>query len=311
MLACCSIGLADGARAQRSERLDVVHEHRGKPVKLKVELQFPEQSGEKLPAILISHGSAGVSDNRERAYAREFLKLGVAAAIVDSYMARGVGSTARDQGAVSAHEMLVDAVETLRVMARHPRVDPERVGLVGFSKGGTVVIKAALQRYVAPLAKGEAGFAVLVALYPWCGDFALDFRPAGSRVSTLLGSDDTYSGTAACLEYGKKLQQASANATVKVYASAKHGWDVPGPAVWSDPKGQNQSKCIYDEIERNTWVERVSQIKVVENNKPTGNRPKALARCMTLGVSGGYNRQAHTETLQDIRTLVRDAFRLK
>ena len=194
-------------------------------------------------------------------------------------------------------------------MARHPRVDPERVGLVGFSKGGTVVIKAALQRYIAPPAKGETGFAVLVAFYPWCDDFALDFRPAGSRVSMLLGSDDTYAGTAARLEYGKKLQQAGANVTVEV--SANHGWDVPGLPAWSDRKGQNHSKCIYDEIERNTWVERASQIKVVENNKPTGNRPKALARCMTLGISGGDNRQAHTETLQDIRTLVRDAFRLK
>ena len=174
-----------------------------------------------------------------------------------------------------------------------------------------MAVKAALQRSMAPLSKGEGQFSLLIAVYPWCGDFPLDFRSSGTAIHILLGSDDTYTRTEACLEYVKKLEQGGANVTVKIYPRAKHGWDVPGPADWSDPQGQNASKCFYDEIEPGTWIERGSRIKVMENHKPTGNRDKALSKCMTLGVSGGYSQQVHSETLQHIRAVLRETFRLR
>jgi hypothetical protein len=55
---------------------------------------------------------------------------------------------------------------------------------------------------------------------------------------------------------------------------------------------------------------RRSKITVMEGNKPTGGRAKAVARCMTRGVSGGYSREAHTQSLKDIGGFVREAFRL-
>jgi acetyl esterase/lipase len=138
-----------------------------------------------------------------------------------------------------------------------------------------------------------------------------DFRPAESSVYMLLGAEDTYVGTESCREYGNRLKAGGGNVVVKTYPKAKHGWDVPGPANWFVDQGQNYSKCVYDEIKKGTWVERTSKVVVRENDKPTGNAGQALARCMTLGVRGGYNRETHLESTADIRGYMREAFGLK
>jgi dienelactone hydrolase len=273
----------------------------------------PVKRGEaKIPAMIVVHGSGRVRDAREFAYAREFNAIGVAAVVIDSFTPRGIKSTVRDQSAVSSYDMLVDAVSTLKVIAKHPAIDPARIGMIGYSKGGTVAVKLALQRYVQPLTGGEARFATLIAMYPWCGDMPLDFRPASAApLHMLLGADDRYVGVEGCKEYGKKFAGAGGNLTLKIYPGAQHGWDTPGATHWSDAAGQNSKNCVYDEISPGTWIERSSKIKVTENNRPTATAKSATAHCMTLGVSGGYDAAARTQSMQDIRGFVREAFKLQ
>ncbi|MGH6725875.1 MAG: dienelactone hydrolase family protein [Pseudolabrys sp.] len=295
-----------------AETFKVESRFRGQPLMIPAQLLLPEKRGNgKLPAMIIMHGSGGVRE-RERSYAREFNALGVAAVIIDSFSPRGVKSTVRDQSPVSSYDMVVDAVSTLKAVAQRTEIDPARIGMIGFSKGGTVVIKAALRRYVEPLAAGEARFALLIAMYPWCGDLPLDFHAAsGAPLHMLLGERDIYVGTESCKEFGKKYADAGGDLALKIYAGAQHDWDVPGSVHWVVRDGQNQSKCIYDEIVPGTWVERSSRIKIVEDNKRTGNLKKALAHCMTLGVSGGYDASTRARSLEDIRAYTRAAFHLQ
>jgi dienelactone hydrolase len=198
----------------------------------------------------------------------------------------------------------------LLTLARHPAIDPDRIGVIGFSKGGTVVIKTALRRYAEPLTKNQAGFALGIAVYPWCNDYPLDMRATSAPLYVLSGSNDTYVSVPGCLDYAKRVQDAGGKVTTRTY-KGKHGWDTPGAADWTDKQGENQSKCFFDEVSRGTWVERGSKVVVMENNKPTGNSSKAVATCMTRGVSGGYSREAHLASLEDIRGFMRDALRLK
>ncbi len=69
----------------------------------------------------------------------------------------------------------------LKTVARHSAIDPARIGLIGFSKGGSVAIKAALRRYTRDT--GETHFAFLIALYPWCGELPIDFTPSGAPIA--------------------------------------------------------------------------------------------------------------------------------
>jgi dienelactone hydrolase len=305
-----ALGFVNVASAQRGESLDVVTRFRGQSLKIGADLLMPPDHGSPVPAMIILHGSGGINARREYAYADEFLKLGIASIVVDSFSPRGVKSTVEEQTQVRSVDMLADVVSVLKVVARDRRIDRTRVGLIGFSKGGTVATKAAMRRYIEPLTAGGERFSILIGVYPWCGDFPLDLRSTAAPLHMLLGGNDTYAAPGSCRELEKKMKALGAVVSAKVFPGAKHGWDTPGPAHWSNPRGENQSNCIYDEIAKGTWIERGSKIKVVENGKPTGDAAKALARCMTRGVSGGYDREAHSESMQDVRGLLRAAFRL-
>ena len=159
--------------------------------------------------------------------------------------------------------------------------------MIGFSKGGTVVVKSALRRYVEPLAGEDARFALLIAMYPWCGDLPLDFHAAsGASLHMLLGEQDHYAGTESCKEFGEKFRAAGGNVTLKVFSGAQHDWDVPGFAHWSDAAGQNSSKCVYDEVSPGTWVERGSKITARGKHPADGEQwPKgSRVHCMTTAV---------------------------
>ena len=55
-----------------TERIALPREHRGKPVTVTGELLLPPGTG-RVPAMVIHHGSGGVSAEREGRYAREML----------------------------------------------------------------------------------------------------------------------------------------------------------------------------------------------------------------------------------------------
>jgi len=51
-------------------------------------LLLPPASAGKVPAMVVSHGSGGVSEGREHWWARELVKQGIAATVVDSFTPR-------------------------------------------------------------------------------------------------------------------------------------------------------------------------------------------------------------------------------
>jgi hypothetical protein len=55
----------------------------------------------------------------------------------------------------------------LELLAKHPRIDARRIGIIGGSRGGVVALYASLKRFQRMYAP-PAQFAVYVALYPPC-----------------------------------------------------------------------------------------------------------------------------------------------
>lgn len=303
--------IAGAQPGARREVVTIESGTHGKQAKVSAELFLPDlPAGSKAPVMLIMHGSAAPRERRENAYAEEFLKLGVAAAIINSFALRGIKSTVRDQSQVSSTDMMIDAVNVMRVVAARPDVDASRIGLIGFSKGGSVAVKAALKRYEKFVDKRGHEFSFLIAMYPWCGDMPFDFTPTGASLFMMLGEADTYAGVSACEEFGERLKKNGGDVTVKVFANAEHDWDTPDRERWSIANGENFSQCIYDEVEPGTWVERKSLIKIEQGGKRTGRSKEAHAHCVTLGVSGGYSAKTHRESTELIKTIIRQKFGL-
>ena len=67
-----------------------------KPVTITAELRIPRRGTERLPAVVLLHGSGGVSGFIDD-WAREINTLGVATFTLDSFTGRGLVNTAADQ----------------------------------------------------------------------------------------------------------------------------------------------------------------------------------------------------------------------
>jgi dienelactone hydrolase len=290
---------------QAREALTFARDHRGKPIQVPGQLLLPMGSG-KVPAMVIHHGSGGLSEAREYRYARELVSMGVAALVIDSFKPRGISSTVSDQSAVSALEMADDAFAALKALAMHPRVDAAKIGIVGFSKGGTVALLSAHERRAARAGLApDLRFALHVPVYPACSSHYLRPKTSGAPIMMLLGGADTYVGVTPCTDYAEKLKAENAKVEVKIYAGAPHGFD--GDRAYSVATGENWSRCIFEEQADGSWKERVSgQTTNDRQGRPIeAGRKAALAACRSKGVSGGPNAEAKAAAMNDLKEAVR------
>lgn len=288
---------------QTSEPIRLARQHRGVAVEVTATLVLPAGTG-RVPAIVIHHGSGGVSEAREWHYARELVKLGVAALVIDSFTARGVRSTVRDQSTVTVLDMTGDAFAALARLAQHPRIDAERIGIVGFSKGGTVAVQTALARRAARALPEGPRFALHVAFYPGCSSHDYQPRTTGAPVIMLLGAEDTYVGVAPCTEYADKIRAAGSSVEVTIYPGAKHGFD--GVRDYSNARGENWSGCLFEEHADGSWRERRSgEVTFANGRRVEEGRRAALAGCRTYGVTGGPDPAARAAAMSALTAAVR------
>jgi dienelactone hydrolase len=95
------------------------------------------------PAVLLLHGTASDKDEVGEMYARlaqKLGRLGYASLRIDF---AGSGDSKLPQTAFTYTEEVADTKTALGWLARHPRIDRNALGLVGFSQGGRVAATVA------------------------------------------------------------------------------------------------------------------------------------------------------------------------
>jgi len=189
-------------------------------------LYLPPGAG-RGPAMVVAHGSGGVSRGREGAWAARLVAQGVAAFVVDSFGPRGIRSTATDQGQLSTAANVADALHALPLLATHPRIDPARIGVMGFSRGGQVALFSALEPFRRAVLGDGPRFALHIAFYPGCSVPYIPRAVSPAPIAMLLGSDDNYTPAAHCLRYAEQLRALGAAVETRVFPGAQHGFDSP------------------------------------------------------------------------------------
>src|ERR1043165_1875294 len=118
----------------------------GKPAGIAGQLRIPKAGTDKLPAIILVHGSGGLSALADQ-WAKNLNSIGLAVLVLASFAGRNITSTVTDQSQLDHLAMMVDAYRALDVLAQHPRIDPARVAVIGFSKGAVASVYSATQRF--------------------------------------------------------------------------------------------------------------------------------------------------------------------
>lgn len=286
--------LASGvAEAQvTKEEITAPSRHRGKEIILPAEAYFPDQTSQNLPAMVIWHDSGGLQNEHEYAYARELVKIGVVAVIPDSFTPRGIKNTIIDQSQVNTPELSIDAFRLLRKLQQHPRIDPSRIGIMGFSKGATLAVGVSLNYYGKHFTNPKERYALHVALYPNCSTQYLDTKMIGGPLYMILGEADTYTPMGPCIEFGGKLRAAGGRVEIFTLPKAKHSWDT-GTRDW-EITGDNFGGCILDQQSDLSFIERKSGIMVYGPGTVMlpDQYAKAMKVCQTWRISGGPNAEA-------------------
>ena len=203
----------------------------GQEVMIAGELRLPKGEGEKFPAVILLHGSGGLGGTGSPIdeWSRELNQLGVAAFAVDSFAGRAIISTLIDQTQLGRLNMVADAYRALDVLAKHPRIDPARIAVMGFSRGGQSALYSAMTRLYQ--AKGRSNglqFAAHIAFYPDCMTvYRNDTDVTGAPIRILHGTADNYDPIAPCRDYVERLLTAKRDVKLIEFPNAQHVFDSP------------------------------------------------------------------------------------
>jgi dienelactone hydrolase len=123
------------------------------------ELRIPAVSGAKLPAVVVIHGSGGLQDGVGTRYVDALNQAGIATLELDLFPRAGRPATARIN--------LPHTYGSLIYLSKHPRIDPARIGVMGFS-GGVLSLISASEELMRAYTGGAYRFAAHLPVYPVC-----------------------------------------------------------------------------------------------------------------------------------------------
>jgi dienelactone hydrolase len=283
---------AGGAKAQQSEVLDVPSltltteqflagdASGGESVTLTGRLRLPV--GEPpYPAVVLLHGSDGPHGGAVARWKGAIPSLGVATFSLDSFTARGLTEVATDQSRLSPFAQTFDAYRAAEVLAGDPRIDPDRIAVMGFSRGGVAAIYAAMTRFQHSFGPRHGRIAAHLAFYPAC-DFGLvgELDVADAPIREFHGGDDDYTLPGPCRDYIGRLVAAGHDAAMTEYPGVLHGFDDREGPHWVDATLPSARHCQR--------VERDGVLVVEATGLPfTWDAP-----CVEYRVTGGYDEAA-------------------
>ena len=283
-----------------SDRDFLVGEKEAPEVKIDGVLQIPTARTDRLPLVILLHGSDGIGAHLTE-WVGQIHTLGISTLIVDSFTSRGILSLVNDQSRLGRLVQTFDAYRSVELMARHPRIDPERIALMGFSRGGQAALYASLDRF--RRAHGPAGIeiAAYIAFYPTCNTiFLKDEMVADKPIRIFHGTNDDYAPIEPCHEYVARLRKAGRDVQLFDYHDAHHAFDfvhLKFPLKLSE--AQTVRDCRMEE-----------KIEGVVVNATTGQPFAYNDACVKRGATVAYNEKAHVASVMEVREFLKKIFQL-
>ena len=188
------------------------------------------------PAMVLLHGCGGAL-GRGGELAARYTELaarlnawGVHVLVIDSLTPRGEKELCTQSLAarrVTQLQRRRDALGALQWLASQPGVDARRLGLLGWSHGGSTVL-AALNRRHPEVARAPVQPSLAVAFYPGCAIELQRGFEATAPLLMLLGESDDWTPAAPCKALAQGTRRGAA-VQWEAYADAHHGFDGTAP----------------------------------------------------------------------------------
>jgi dienelactone hydrolase len=271
----------------------------GRPTTISGVLRVAQGSG-RLPLVILVHGSGGIEENAA-VWERLFASIGISTFAIDSFSGRGIVSTVADQSQLGRLNMILDLYRSLAILAAHPQVDPNRIAVMGFSRGGQAVLYATLKRFQKMWNPSGIDPAAYIALYAPCittyiGDTEVTDHP----IRIFHGRSDDWVKIAPCRAYFKRLRATSKDVEMTEYRNTWHAFDYPSlPSKPVNIPYAQTTHCVLKE-------EPVGTIINAATHKPFTYADDCLGRNAHVA----YSAKATRATEEAIRSLLEKVFKL-
>ncbi len=183
------------------------------------------------PAMVLLHGCGGAYDGRGRlgerytGMAAHLNGLGVHVLVTGSFGPRHEVQICTQR--IDQSQRRRDALGALQWLAARPDVDAGRLGLLGWSNGGSTVLAAINLRH-REVAAAPVRPSLAVAFYPGCeAEHGRGFEPSAPLLMQ-LGEADDWTPAAPCKALAAAVRQAPLPQW-DAYEGAHHGFDGSAP----------------------------------------------------------------------------------
>jgi dienelactone hydrolase len=263
-------------------------------------MRLPEGTS-RVPAIVVTHGCSGLT-GAETYWAASLIQLGVATFLVNSFAGRGISRVCTGPQTISIASVLTDVYRARDLLAAHPRIDPTRIAVMGFSFGGRTALWASHLRFQQLYGPGPSRFAAYIAFYPTSCHIRLadEDRVSDAPIRIFHGAADDAVFIDLCRRYVARLRNTGKDVALFEYAGAKHWFDNADLANRQTATGVvNYSNCEF--------VERENKIIDAATGELAGMR----SPCVVSEGSFGYNAEAHRQASADVKNFLRLLFQLQ
>lgn len=273
----------------------------GKSATIAAELRIPRPGTDRLPAVILMHGVSGIPGSVDD-WVQHLNSMGVATFLVDGFTGRGLAN-GMAAGAPSPGARIVDAYRALELLAKHPRIDPDRIAIMGFSHGGWAALYSSLKRFARMHGPADGRtFAAHIVFYAGCiqtyleGDDILD-----TPIRIFHGSADDQLPVEPCREYAARLRKAGKDVVLTEYAGAHHAFDARAlKEPWKQPQGISLNRCQLAEGADGQMLNANTR------------QPFSLGDpCIGRGVTAAYQAQAHSDAMKAVTEFVAATLRPK
>jgi dienelactone hydrolase len=273
----------------------------GKRVTITGQLRIA-QGSDRLPVVVLQHGSGGYGPNIDM-WSRELNELGISTFALDGFTGRGLTEVNSNQALLGRLNFILDIYRALEILASHPRVDPARIVLMGFSRGGQAALYASLKRFNRLWNKSGVEFAAYVAFFPDCmTTYISDSEVADRPIRIFGGTADDYNPISRCKAYMQRLQAAGRDVQLTEYPNAAHAFDNPlgaQPAAVS-PKFESVRACTIREEPEGVLIN-------AETKQPFSYKDA----CVAHGPHLGYDPAATQAATASVNAFLKAVFKLE
>jgi dienelactone hydrolase len=272
----------------------------GKPVTVTGEFRIAQGSG-RLPVVVLMHGSSGVGASMEP-WVRQFNGMGISTFVIDGFTGRGLTVVGPNQALLGRLNLIVDIYRSLDILAHHPRVDPDRIVLMGFSRGGQAALYASLDRFNKLWNKSGTQFAGYIPFYPDCSTtYVTDTEVAARPIRIFHGTPDDYNPVASCKAYVARLQEARRDVVLTEYPDSQHAFDaglLGNNSVVVSANAQTARNCHIREGEGGVLMNADTQA-------PFGYKDSCIELNPHVGGNPATAEEARKAVVQFLQTLLK------